>query len=199
MNSFWRRIPHTIYPILVLRFPITTKPMHTLVSRDNVKTTSVLAGLQQKNIFYNPIRSKSKKAKHDSDDEDENYNEDSSLSRDSKVVKFNTTSLRTDLILKTALGIARNKIEQQFYESKIRVNGNKVLKKSATVRLGDEIDVIKMVSPKNADHLYVSRVEILNIAAQEESITITARRFKNLLIENYAKDPYKGNPNAGSS
>lgn len=32
---------------------------------------------------------------------------------------------------------------------------------------------------------------MLNIAAKEESIAITVRRFKNLLIENYDKDPYK--------
>lgn len=59
------------------------------------------------------------------------------------------------------------------------------------VRIDYEIDVIKSVSPKNPDHLYISRVEILNIAAKEESIYITARRFKTLLIENYDEDPYK--------
>lgn len=49
-----------------------------------------------------------------------------------------------------------------------------------------------MVSPKNEDHLYVSRVEVLNLAVKDETIVITARRFKNLLIENYETDPYKG-------
>lgn len=48
-----------------------------------------------------------------------------------------------------------------------------------------------MVSPKNPEHLYVSRIEILNIVPKEDSISITARRFKNLLIENYEIDPYK--------
>lgn len=61
------------------------------------------------------------------------------------------------------------------------------------VRIGDEIDVIKVVSPKNKNHLYVSRVEIMNIAAKEEQIAVTARRFKNLLIENYEDDSFKGN------
>lgn len=60
------------------------------------------------------------------------------------------------------------------------------------VRIGDEIDVIKMVSPKNLEHLYVSRIEILDAAPKEESIEISARRFKNLLIENYEEDPHKG-------
>lgn len=61
------------------------------------------------------------------------------------------------------------------------------------VRIGDEIDVIKMVSPKNKNHLNVARIEIINMVAQEDQITITARRFKNLLIENYEDDPFKGN------
>lgn len=60
------------------------------------------------------------------------------------------------------------------------------------VKVGDEIDVVKMVSPKNEDHLYVSRVEVINLAVKDESIIVTARRFKNLLIENYEADPYKG-------
>lgn len=57
--------------------------------------------------------------------------------------------------------------------------------------MGSEIDVIKSISPHNSDHLYVSRVEVLNIIAKEENIVITVRRFKNLLIENYEDDPYK--------
>lgn len=66
------------------------------------------------------------------------------------------------------------------------------------VRLGDEIDVVKMVSPKNPEHLYVSRVEILTIVPSEENISVTARRFKNLLIENYEDDPYKGSSQSES-
>lgn len=45
--------------------------------------------------------------KHDSDDEDDFSEGDASLSKDSKVVKFKTTSMRADLILKQSLGIAR--------------------------------------------------------------------------------------------
>lgn len=48
-----------------------------------------------------------------------------------------------------------------------------------------------MVSPKNADHIYVARVEILNVTPKEESIQVTARRFKHLLIDNYVADPHK--------
>ncbi|KPJ08377.1 Uncharacterized protein C6orf203-like [Papilio machaon] len=126
------------------------------------------------------------------DDEEEVFDEDDvSLSRDSKLVKFKTTSLRTDVVIKSALGVSRNKVEQVFYESKIRVNGKKIMKKSHAVKVGSEIDVVKSVSPHNPDHLYVARIEVLNIVPKEEDIAITVRRFKNLLIENYEDDPYK--------
>lgn len=44
--------------------------------------------------------------KYDSDDEI-TIDDDSSLSKDSKIVKFSSTSMRTDMILKSALGVAR--------------------------------------------------------------------------------------------
>ncbi|XP_045767864.1 mitochondrial transcription rescue factor 1 [Maniola jurtina] len=195
MNALWRRghLPHYLYGVLckeIIR-PVTSLNIsclcNTLEARTDVKT------LKPWTLSYNVIRHKSKKQKdEDSDDEDVDiFDGDSSLTKDSKVVKLKTTSLRMDAILKSTLGVARNKIEKLFYESKIRVNGKKILKKSIPVRVDYEIDVIKSVSPKNPDHLYVARVEILSIAAKEDSIAITARRFKNLLIENYETDPYK--------
>ncbi|KAM3966949.1 mitochondrial transcription rescue factor 1 [Aphomia sociella] len=178
-----------------LQFGLTLKDNKRLACQFATvnKNVNITSNLLHYHINNSPtLRFKSKKQnQHDSDDEIEDYNDDSSLKKDSKVMKFSTTSMRTDVILKSALGVARNKIEQIFYESKIRVNGNKILKKSAPVRIGDEIDVIKMVSPNNPEHLYVARVEILNVAAKEDSISITARRYKNLLIENYDDDPYK--------
>ncbi|KAI8420818.1 hypothetical protein MSG28_008019 [Choristoneura fumiferana] len=193
MNSAWRKITRPLLIYRGLRQEIIRKSITTTVCSNNVNIASFSRNLYPNNVSFCSVRHKSKKQKaQDSDDEGESFEDDNSLSRDSKIVKFNTTSLRTDLILKTALGIARNKIEQLFYESKIRVNGKKILKKSLSVKIGDEIDVIKAISPKNPDHLYISRIEIMNLAAKEETIAVTARRFKSLLIENYETDPYKG-------
>lgn len=47
------------------------------------------------------------KQDEDSDEEEDFLGDDKSLAKDSKVVKFSTTSLRTDAVLKSALGIAR--------------------------------------------------------------------------------------------
>lgn len=59
------------------------------------------------------------------------------------IVKYKVPSLRIDLIIKSGLSIARNKIELAFYENKIRKNGQKIAKKSLPVNIGDEIDFIK--------------------------------------------------------
>lgn len=94
-------------------------------------------------------------------------------------------SMRADLILKQALGIARNKIEVAFYEGKIRVNGKKIQKKSHSVNIGDEIDLVKGESPNNSDHLIISRIEILAANPKEESIAVTMKRFKQMLVDKY--------------
>lgn len=87
-----------------------------------------------------------------------------------------------------------SKVETLFYESKIRVNGNKVPKKSAQVEVGDEIDVIKGVSQMNPDHLIVQRVEVLSARPKEDAdgFTVRLQRIKSLTIDNYEESPYKG-------
>jgi 23S rRNA-/tRNA-specific pseudouridylate synthase len=101
-------------------------------------------------------------------------------------VKVSTQSLRADLLLKAALGLARNKIEMAFYEGKIRLNGKKLTKKSASCSVGDELDLVKEdPCPKNPEHIIVGRIEILSTVANEDSISVTMKRFKNLTIARY--------------
>ncbi|XP_073816024.1 mitochondrial transcription rescue factor 1 [Musca autumnalis] len=124
-----------------------------------------------------------KDVESDSEDEDEMEFKDE---RDSKVIKAKVNSLRADLILKAGLGMARNKVENIFYESRIRVNGKKLQKKSVQLHDGDEIDVIRGFSQSNPSHLVISRVIILSVAEREEGLSVQLRRYKSLLIENYA-------------
>ncbi|XP_038217958.1 mitochondrial transcription rescue factor 1 [Zerene cesonia] len=189
MNSLWPRVIPRLFHVISL--PRLNKNPMQISSYCSLRATQNIQ-IKPTTWSYSALRHKSKKRKdYDSDDEQEFDEGDQSLSKDSKVMKLTTTSLRTDAVLKSALGVARNKIEELFYESKIRVNGKKILKKSTPVREDYEIDVIKGLSPKNPDHILVSRVEVLSMTAKEDSIVITVRRFKNLLIENYEKDPYK--------
>ncbi|XP_053945125.1 mitochondrial transcription rescue factor 1 [Anastrepha ludens] len=121
---------------------------------------------------------------------DESDSDDESVAefkdeRDSKVLKASVNSLRADLLLKTGLGLARNKVETLFYESKVRVNGKKLSKKSVKLEVGDEIDVVRGFSQANPAHLIVSRVIVLDVSEREESLSVQIRRYKSLLIENY--------------
>lgn len=83
------------------------------------------------------------------------------------------------------MDISFSKIEIAFYESRIRVNGNKVAKKSHTLEVGDEVDLIKGPSPNNPDFLLVSRLEVLSSKLDDDELEVKLRKFKNLLIDNY--------------
>ncbi|XP_055376115.1 mitochondrial transcription rescue factor 1 [Condylostylus longicornis] len=138
-----------------------------------------------KDFFRTKYTKKSSHMKdEDSDEEDKNENIFAD-EQDSKIVKTKLNSLRTDLILKAGLGIARNKVETYFYESKIRVNGKKILKKSAQLNINDEVDIIKGFSQTNPSHLLVSRVKILSVEDREVELFVAMRRYKSLVIENY--------------
>ncbi|KAL3268545.1 hypothetical protein HHI36_007654 [Cryptolaemus montrouzieri] len=146
----------------------------------NCMSSSALTQLYR----FKSNQSKSNKSSGSSDSEKSDLVIDDKVSR---TMKINVTSRRVDLILKSGLGIARNKIEKLFYESKIRLNGEKIGKKSEQVEEGDEIDVLKGPSPNNPELLVVARVEVLSMKPDDDSIAIKIRRSKSLLVENYDK------------
>lgn len=138
---------------------------------------------------YQAVRHKGKRTKtqnrdSDSDAKSSELSDNPVTNRHSKVITLSVTSLRVDGILKGALGVARNKVETLFYENKILVNGQKISKKSATIREGDEVDLIRGPDLKNPNFMNVARVEVLSIKANgEESIDVKVRRYKTLSIE----------------
>lgn len=72
--------------------------------------------------------------KIEDEEEEEDYLNDGNNDIDkNRIIKIRVQSLRLDLLLKSALNIARNKIEGAFYENKIRLNGKKIAKKSVHV------------------------------------------------------------------
>lgn len=140
-------------------------------------------------------QSQSAEESSDSDSEDEKDFDEGIPDKSAKIVAVKVPSLRTDLLIKAGLSVARNKVEKLFYESRIRVNGEKILKKSAQLDVGDEVDVIRSLSPMNPEFLLVSRIEILSVKAGEEHIAVKLRRFKSLTVENY-RDPWKESADA---
>ncbi|EDW23951.1 GL23878 [Drosophila persimilis] len=164
-----------------------TAPASSLANKTaalpNVISPRIQAPLHTSSVSRKYDRKSSRTADDlDTDDEaDEEFKDE----RDSKVVKTKVNSLRADLLLKAGLGMARNKVELNFYESKIRVNGKKLQKKSVQLDIGDEIDVIRGFSQSNPSHLVISRVAILSASEREEGLSVHLRRYKSLLIENY--------------
>ncbi|KAH0946188.1 hypothetical protein HN011_008341 [Eciton burchellii] len=104
----------------------------------------------------------------------------------SKVLTVKSSSIRIDNICKIGFGMSRNKVEEAFYKSKIRINGQKVLKKSKEVQEGDEIDMI-LHQKLDDELLVVNRIVILSMSSANDSIRIKLSRDKNLLVEDYEK------------
>lgn len=65
-----------------------------------------------------------------------------------KIVKKHISSLRFDSVLAAGLNISRNKVDELFYSSKLRLNGNKLLKKSSLVKDKDRLDLIGDIDEK---------------------------------------------------
>ncbi|XP_046740641.1 mitochondrial transcription rescue factor 1 [Diprion similis] len=163
----------------------------------NVKESTVCNGIasRERNLqiikrFKHAGKNSNKKQSEEEDDEDDDdvAQQDKTL----PTISVRVTSLRADLILKAGLNIARNKVETAFYESKIRINGEKLLKKSCQVYIGDEIDLIHGPSPTNPKFLVVSRVQLLHAKGdnENENIRVKLTKHKSLVIENY-DDPWK--------
>ncbi|XP_065333733.1 mitochondrial transcription rescue factor 1 [Cloeon dipterum] len=101
----------------------------------------------------------------ESDDEDQS---ESHQGQD-KVNKAVVASLRADLVVKTCFNLARNKVEVLFYEGKLRVNDEKLKKKSEMLKIGDIIDLEQGPSPGNPEKFnLISRVELVGAHEKDQ-------------------------------
>ncbi|XP_046672465.1 mitochondrial transcription rescue factor 1 [Homalodisca vitripennis] len=155
----------------------------------NLNDTSLVS--QQRR--YKSTKKSKKRPEYDSDSDSDVEEE---VSQVGKVVTVRMQSLRLDGLMKKALNVARNKIETAFYQGNIRVNGKKPNKKSFQLKIGDEVDLIRGVSPMNPEYLSVSRVEVISVKEEgdedeEDQLAIRLRVSKTMYIENYSDDPWK--------
>ncbi|MCI4376857.1 hypothetical protein PGIGA_G00193570 [Pangasianodon gigas] len=118
-----------------------------------------------------------------SDYEDE-LQEDPSLPKDYKDHEKAVQSLRFDLVMKTGLDIARHKIEDSFYDHKLRLNGQKLIKKSKTVKVGDTLDLV-IEEDKEKDVVTLKRVVLKKIVRETndgEKLKVLLRSWKHLQL-----------------
>ncbi|XP_071597329.1 mitochondrial transcription rescue factor 1 [Heliangelus exortis] len=118
----------------------------------------------------------------ESDLEDE-YEDDPYVVKDYKDLEKVVQSLRYDVVMKAGLDMARNKVEDAFYNNELRLNGEKLWKKSRTVKIGDTLDLI-VGEDKETGAAVVMRVVLKKVSNKTESekYKIILRRWKNLKV-----------------
>ncbi|XP_056446518.1 mitochondrial transcription rescue factor 1 [Gadus chalcogrammus] len=117
----------------------------------------------------------------DTDSEDE-IEEDPNLPKDYKDLEKFVQSYRYDVILKSGLDMARNKIEDAFYNNKLRLNGQKLIKKSKSVKVGDTLDMVVSESGEG-NTVTLMRVILkkeLGESNDGEKYKVALRRWKSL-------------------
>ncbi|XP_029585763.1 mitochondrial transcription rescue factor 1 [Salmo trutta] len=117
----------------------------------------------------------------DSDYEDE-PEDDPSVPKDYKDIEKYVQSFRYDVIMKAGLDIARNKVEDAFYGNKLWLNGQKLVKKSKLVKVGDTLDLV-LSENKETDTVMLLRVIIkkeLGESKDGDRYKVVLRRWKNI-------------------
>ncbi|XP_022082559.1 uncharacterized protein LOC110974909 [Acanthaster planci] len=123
----------------------------------------------------------------------EDSGEEAGNSKEWKEIQQFVPSLRLDAVLSAGLGVSRKKIEEAYLGARLRINEEKVAKKSKQVKEGDILDMIlERSSPSaakagdtNSDGLTVMRLHVMEIATDRtgrDRIPVLLRRWKNLKI-----------------
>ncbi|CAL1574761.1 unnamed protein product [Knipowitschia caucasica] len=121
------------------------------------------------------------------DPEDSDYEEameDPNVPKDYKDLEKNVQSFRFDIVMKAGLDMARNKIEDAFYGNKLRLNGQKLIKKSKTVKVGDTLDLV-LEENRETNTVKLMRVVLRKVfpeASSTDKHKVALRRWKSLEI-----------------
>uniref|UniRef100_A0A803JLV7 Mitochondrial transcription rescue factor 1 n=1 Tax=Xenopus tropicalis TaxID=8364 RepID=A0A803JLV7_XENTR len=173
------------------------KPLLGVLPTDSTGFLTV----SSENCLLSPFRLKSKKShkkgskgsseeveEEERDPEDvsdyEDEPEDLNVQKDYKDLEKAVQSFRFDVILTAGLDISRNKIEEAFYNSLLRLNGEKLWKKSRAVKVGDTLDLI-VEEDKQNETTTVMRIifkHVLEEKTTTEKYKVVLRRWKNLKI-----------------
>ncbi|XP_074593145.1 uncharacterized protein LOC141848917 [Brevipalpus obovatus] len=155
--------------------------------------------IQRRYIKKSKKKSKGKdEEKVESDDEDEDESDleidDGSLALGYNEVEVECTNMRLDVAGKTALGVQRRRIDSAFLEDRIRVNGERVTKKSTTLMEKDVIDLVLGRNKDNPEHLDVIRADLFSVPdvrTSKDRCRFKVRRYHRLTIPNYIEHPYE--------
>nr|KAF6461524.1 hypothetical protein HJG59_001917 [Molossus molossus] len=116
--------------------------------------------------------------------EQEELEDDPSVAKDYKDLEKVVQSFRYDVILKTGLDVGRNKVEDAFYKGELRLNGEKLWKKSRTVKVGDTLDLL-IGEDKETETEIVMRIllkKVFEEKTESEKYRVVLRRWKKLKL-----------------
>nr|XP_019590620.1 PREDICTED: uncharacterized protein C6orf203 homolog [Rhinolophus sinicus]XP_019590621.1 PREDICTED: uncharacterized protein C6orf203 homolog [Rhinolophus sinicus]XP_019590622.1 PREDICTED: uncharacterized protein C6orf203 homolog [Rhinolophus sinicus]XP_019590623.1 PREDICTED: uncharacterized protein C6orf203 homolog [Rhinolophus sinicus] len=117
-------------------------------------------------------------------EQEEELEDDPAAVRDYKDLEKVVQSFRYDIILKTGLDVGRNKVEDAFYKGELRLNGEKLWKKSRTVKVGDTLDLL-IGEDKEAETETVMRIllkKVFEEKTESEKYRVVLRRWKKLKL-----------------
>lgn len=117
-------------------------------------------------------------------EQEEELEDDPSVVKDYKDLEKAVQSFRYDVILKTGLDVGRNKVEDAFYKGELRLNGEKLWKKSRTVKVGDTLDLL-IGEDKEAETETVMRIllkKVFEEKTESEKYRVILRRWKKLKL-----------------
>lgn len=167
--------------------PTLTCHRPTFCSRDALRSWAV------HHLRFKSSKKKgfSRTGKIEEEDEDENESKDSdyeedvedpNIPKDYKDLEKHVQSFRFDVIMKAGLDMARNKIEDAFYSNKLRLNGQRLIKKSKTVKVGDTLDLVLAENREN-NTVTLTRVVLRKVfveVSSTEKYKVALRRWKSL-------------------
>ncbi|KAK2499904.1 hypothetical protein MC885_008765 [Smutsia gigantea] len=116
--------------------------------------------------------------------EQEELQEGPGAARDYKDLEKVVPSFRYDVILKTGLDVGRNQVEDAFYKGELRLNGEKLWKKSRTVKVGDTLDLL-IGEDEEAETETVMRILLKRVSEEKtesEKYRVVLRRWKKLKL-----------------
>lgn len=154
----------------------------------------------KKNQKHNKTRSSQEEEEEDDDevvdleevsDYEDELVEDSRIVKDYKDIEKAVQSFRFDVVLTAGLDMSRNKIEEAFYDGKLRLNGEKLWKKSRAVKVGDILDFI-VEENRDAGTVTVMRTmlkDVLKDKTSTDKFKVLLRRWKKLTVPKIAEAP----------
>lgn len=168
------------FPALGLHGPTTLR------CRDAVRSLPVQHLRFKSSKKKNASRATQQEEEEDEEEEDPEASDyedvDPNLPKDYKDMEKHVQSFRYDVILKAGLDVARNKIEDAFYQNKLRLNGQKLIKKSKTVKVGDTLDLV-VSENQETNSVSLMRVVLRRVFSETsstEKYKVAIRRWKVL-------------------